>query len=120
MGQEEMEGRNERDREREKWVGEKLQDIMFSQWLIIQMHRSPPKGGGVGKRPPPQMQLSWGESPGRKGMDGFERGGHLLRAEGGGSRGRAGSPVNEGTTFSFLWILGLNLNMKHSQRITAE
>lgn len=50
-----MERWKERDRERERWVGEKLQNIIFAQCLIIEMHRCPLKGGGVGERPPPQM-----------------------------------------------------------------
>lgn len=69
-----MEGWQERDGEGERWVGEKLQDIIFVQRLIIQMHRCLLKGGAGGERPPTHMALSWVKSPGRIRVVGFERG----------------------------------------------
>lgn len=82
---------------------------------------------------PSEKKWSWGEAgpsnaafrgkeSGRIiGMEGSERGGHILRVEGGRPRGEAaGSPVNEDVTFSVLWFLGPDLDMKRSQRITGS
>lgn len=82
------------------------------------MHRRPLKGGGVRERPPPQMLLSWVKSLGRIWKVGFERGGHVLRADG--SRGSGLPRVNKGMgqpVSSGFWV---QVYTEYSQRIRGH